>query len=108
MKRRFVLAVAGLTLAASTAIAAPPPPPPLKITVPVQGSLAIAVLDSRPDVVSGDRKETFIGLTRSLYGIPYPVQTPSKKPFATELANLAAKGLKSGGTPPQVVTVSPY
>lgn len=108
MKRRFVLAVAGVTLAASTAIAAPPPPPPLKITVPVQGSLAIAVLDSRPDVVSGDRKETFIGLTRSLYGIPYPVQTPSKKPFATELANLAAKGLKSGGTPPQVVTVSPY
>jgi hypothetical protein len=65
-------------------------------------------MDSRPDVVSGERKETFIGLTRSLYGIPYPAHTASKKPFAAELANLAAKGLKSGGTPPQVVTVSPY
>lgn len=108
MKRRSVLGVAAATLVASIAIAAPPPPPPLRITVPAQGSLAIAVLDSRPDVVSGDRKETFIGLTRSLYGIPYPVQTASKKPFAAELANLAAKGLKSGGTPPQVVTVSPY
>lgn len=108
MKRRSVLGVAVITLVTSIASAAPAPPPPLRITIPTQGSLAIAVLDSRPDVVSGDRKETFIGLTRSLYGIPYAVQTASKKPFAAELANLAARGLKSGGTPPQVVTVSPY
>lgn len=108
MKRRVVLGLAGLTLVASIVSAAPPPAAPLKITVPAQGSLAIAVLDSRPDVVSGERKETFIGLRRSLYGIPYPEQTASKKPFATELANLAARGLKAGGTPPQVITVSPF
>jgi len=90
-------------------IAAPQPAGPLKITVPSQGSLAIAVLDSRPDVVSGSRKETFIGLSRSLYGIPYPAYTQSKKPFATELANLAARSLRLGGAaPPHVVTVSPY
>jgi len=108
MKRRFILVAAGLSLVGSVAIATPPPTVPLKITVPIQGSLAIAVLDSRPDVVSGERQENFIGLSRSLYGIPYPAHTPSKKPFATELANLAARALKLGGTPPQVVTVSPY
>lgn len=103
------LGAAGLTFIASAAIAAPQPTGPLKITVPVQGSLAIAVLDSRPDVVSGKRKETFIGLSRSLYGIPYPAHTPSKKPFAADLANLAARALRLGGAvPPKVVTVSPY
>jgi len=108
MKRVFALGVIGLGLVASVAFAAAPPTQPLKITVPFQGSIALAVLDSRPDVVSGDRKESFIGLSRSLYGIPYPANTPSKKPFATELASVAARALKLGGTPPQVVTVSPY
>lgn len=108
MTKNFILSAAGLALAASIAIAAPPPTAPFEITVPAQGSLALAVLDSRPDVVSGERQETFVGLHRSLYGIPYPSHTPSKKPFATELANLAARALKVGGTPPQVVAVSPY
>src|SRR5436309_1845103 len=106
--KRSILGAAGLSLIALLANAAPRPALPLRITVPAQGPLAITVLDSRPDVVSGDRKETFIGLSRSLYGIPYPVHTRSKKPFATELADLAAGALKSGGAPPQVVTVSPY
>jgi hypothetical protein len=107
--RKFVLCVAGLGLVASAVIAAPQAPGPLKITVSSQGALAIAVLDSRPAVVSGDRKETFIGLSRSLYGIPYPAYTSSKKPFATDLANLAARSLRLGGTTsPKVVTVSPY
>lgn len=108
MKKRLLFGVAGLGLIASSAFAAPPAAAPLKIALPTQGSLAIAVLDSRPDVVSGDRKETFIGLSRSLYGIPYPVHTRSKRPFATELADLAASAPKMGGTPPQVITVSPF
>jgi len=108
MTKNFILSATGLALAASIAIAAPLPTAPFRITVPAQGSLAIAVLDSRPDVVRGERKETFIGLSRSLYGIPYPAHTPSKKPFATELMNLTARALKLGGTPPQAVTVSPY
>ncbi len=108
MKGRVVIGVVGLSFVASVVLAAPPATVPLRITVPTQNSLAIAALDSRPDVISGERQETFIGLSRSLYGIPYPVHTPSKKPFATELGTLAARGLKLGGTPPQVVTVSPY
>ena len=45
------------------AVAAPPAPKPLEITLPYEGPVAVAVLDARPDVVNGERKETFIGFT---------------------------------------------
>jgi hypothetical protein len=68
----------------------------------------MAVLDVRPDVVNGERKETFVGFTRSLYGIPYPAHTPSKKPLAQDLANLVTRALKLGGTTVQSITASPF
>lgn len=98
----FLLAFTGI------AAAAPPPPKPVKINLPFQGSVALGVLDARPDVVSGERKETFIGLSRSLYGIPYPAHTPSKKPFAQEFSNLVVRGLKLGGVTVQSVTTTPF
>jgi hypothetical protein len=92
MKR---LALVGLGLLAFGGLAvAAPAPQILKITLPFDGPVALAVLDSRPDVISGERKETFIGFTRSLYGIPYPAHTQSKKPFAQDLAHLATRALK--------------
>ncbi len=93
---------------AGAAAAAPPAPDAVKIAVPFEGPIAVAVLDARPDVVSGDRKETFIGFTRSLYGIPYPAHTRSKKPFAQDLANLVDRALKSGGAQARSVVTSPY
>ena len=90
------------------ATAASPPPTPVKVSLPFQGSVALGVLDARPDVVSGERKETFIGLSRSLYGIPYPAHTQSKKPFAQDFANLVVRGLKLGGVTAQSVTTSPF
>lgn len=109
MNRLTVLILAiGVSLFALCVRAAEPPTVPtiLRITLPTQDTLAIAVLDSRPDVVSGKRNETFIGLSRSLYGIPYPVN--AKKPFATELENIATRALKLGRTPAKEVTVAPY
>jgi hypothetical protein len=87
--------------------AATPPPAPLKVSLPFEGSVALAVLDARPDVVSGDRKATFIGFSRSLYGIPYPAHTQSKKPLAEDLSNLFTRALKLGGTQVQAVSTSP-
>ena len=106
--KQIVLAMA-LSLAFSgTVAAAPPPPSPLKISLPFEGPVAVAVLDARPDVVNGERKETFIGLSRSLYGIPYPAHTQSKKPFAQDLSGLLIRALKLGGVQAQAVTTSPY
>lgn len=92
---------------AGAAVAAPRPSD-LKLSVPFEGSMALAVLDARPDVVSGERKETFIGLTRSLYGVPFPYHTRSKKPFAQDLSDLVSHGLKQGKTPAEAIVVSPF
>jgi hypothetical protein len=94
-------------LVSGGAMAAPPAPKPLKITIPFEGPVAVAVLDARPDVVNGERKPTFIGFSRSLYGIPYPAHTASKKPLADDLSNLVTRALKLGGSPVTPVTTSP-
>ncbi len=90
------------------AAVAAPPPPDLKLSVPFEGPMALAVLDARPDVVSGERKETFIGFTRSLYGVPFSYHTRSKKPFAQDLSDLVSRALKQGKTPAEVIVVSPF
>jgi len=105
--KRIVLLWTLLFLSVNLATAAPPPEL-LKLSLPFQGAMALAVLDARPDVVNGERKETFIGFTRSLYGIPYPAHTPSKKPWAQDLANLASRSLRLGGSPAQTVLTSPF
>jgi hypothetical protein len=103
------IAVLGMmVLALAGAAAAAPPPPELELSVPFEGSLALAVLDARPDVVNGERKETFIGFTRSLYGIPFPYHTRSKKPFAQDLSDLVSRALKRGKAPAQAIGVPPF
>jgi hypothetical protein len=73
-----------------------------------QGAVAVGVKDSRSEVVGGDRKETFVGLQRSLYGIPFAVQTESGKPFARDLGEMIGRGLKQKGVQAQIVPLSPY
>jgi len=95
-----------LLLLARAAMAAPPPPD-LKLGVPFAGPMALTVLDARPDVVNGRRKETFLGFGRTFYGLPFPYHTRSKKPFAQDLAALLSQALKQGQTPAKVVVASP-
>jgi len=95
-----------LLLLARAAMAAPPPPD-FPLRVPFQGSMALAVLDARPDIVNGRRKETFIGFTRTFYGLPFPYHTRSKKPFAQDLAALLGQALEQGQTPAKIVVTSP-
>jgi hypothetical protein len=106
MKRSALLGIALSAFAGLAAAAAPPPI--LKISLPASGTTALAVLDARPDVVNGERKETFIGFTRSLYGIPYPAHTASRKSLAQDLSDLVTRALKLGGTPAQAVSASPF
>lgn len=105
MKRAGFLLI--VVLIFSRVVLAATPPVPLKISLPFEGSLALAVLDARPDVISGDRKETFVGFSRSLYGIPYPAYTQSKKPLAQDLSDLIIRGLKLGGKPAKFINTSP-
>jgi hypothetical protein len=106
--KRIALVLMVLSVFVGLAVAAPPPPALLKIGLPFEGPVALGVLDARPDVVSGERKETFVGFSRSLYGIPYPAHTQSKKPFAQDLSNLVARALKLGGVKTQPISTSPF
>ncbi|HEY2289677.1 MAG TPA: hypothetical protein VGM86_03140 [Thermoanaerobaculia bacterium] len=106
MKRAVLIGI--VFLLSLRSVMAATPPPILKLSLPFKGTTALAVLDARPDVISGDRKETFVGFSRSLYGIPYPAHTASKQPLAQDLLDLVSRGLKLGGTPAQTVKVSPF
>jgi hypothetical protein len=72
------------------------------IELSIQGNstqLALAVLDHRPYVVSGEKGPSFVGLQRSGYGIPFNVNTASGQPLADDFSNsiagaLSAKGFK--------------
>jgi len=86
------------------------------VYTPAQASLeyagrepvAVGVKDSRPEVVGGERKDTFVALQRSLYGIPFAVQTQSGKPFAQDLTDMIVNGLRQKGVQAQGVSLSPF
>jgi hypothetical protein len=55
------------------------------LEVSTDETVAIAVQDRREYVVSGGKPETFVGLIRSLVGIPFEVHTTSAEPLASDL-----------------------
>ena len=59
--------------------------------------VALGTQDERPYVVNGDKQATFVGLSRSLYGIPYNVNTSSGEPLADEIGSLVAGALRKNG-----------
>ncbi len=105
--KRILFALILLMLPLGSILAATPPPI-LRLSLPFHGPAALAVLDARSDVLSGDRKETFVGLSRSLYGIPYPAYTKSKQPLVHDLSDLVSRAFKLGGTPVKVVSPTPF
>jgi hypothetical protein len=84
-------------------------PPANAFSIPLDGaaSVSIVVRDGRDDVVHGKNKETLVGHQRSLYGIPYPEDTPSGRTFAYELARLVAAGFNHDGVNLKAFTASP-
>ena len=58
---------------------------------------AVAFQDVRPYVLSGNKKNTFVGLMRSVTGIPYPINTESGKPLADDFGSIVTNSLRSKG-----------
>jgi hypothetical protein len=92
-------------MACAVAASAPPPPskPKLAADAPV---LLVAIHDARPYIVSGENKETFVGYSRSLYGIPY--HEDLKIPLATVLGRPMVEALREKGFRARIVEVSPF
>lgn len=69
--------------------------------------IIIGTQDQRPYVLSGDKDETFVGLTRSLYGIPYSMTTKSGDPLAEDFGGLIAATLREKGYHATAVRIPP-
>ena len=65
--------------------------------VSTTGTVAIAVHDTRPYVISGGKQPTFVGLARGGYGNPFDVNTESGGPLAIEIRDALARALKARG-----------
>ena len=70
-------------------------------------SVAVAVIDNRPYVVSGDKNPDFVGIQRAGFGNPFDVGTESKKPLASDIADNIVAGLKRRGLKPEALAVKP-
>lgn len=80
---------------------------PLNLAVAASSPVAVAVQDTRPYVLSGNKKEGFVGLSRGGYGNPFDVSTQSGGPLATEMRDGVVKALRGKGVTVSAVTISP-
>ncbi len=55
------------------------------INVTTEQSVAVAVQDSRPYVLSGNKPTEFVGLSRGGFGNPFDVTTSSGRPLAQDM-----------------------
>lgn len=74
--------------------------------VATTGTVAIAVHDTRPYVLSGNKQPTFVGLARGGYGNPFDVNTETGGTLATEMRDALARALKARGATAVPVVVA--
>jgi hypothetical protein len=71
------------------------------------GTVAVAVHDMRPYVLSGNKPEKFVGLMRGGFGNPFDVTTASGAPLAGEMRDALVASLKKRGITATSVTPPP-
>jgi len=79
------------------------------LTLPVQTSrsIAVAVQDQRSYVISGNKGDDFVGLSRGGFGNPFDVTTASGNALANDFGQAIVEALKSSGVKAQQVQVGP-
>ena len=70
-------------------------------------TVGVATLDQRPYVLSGNKKPSFVGLSRGGYGNPFDVETPKGAPLADEIGESVSRSLAERGFKSSVVKVTP-
>lgn len=70
-------------------------------------SAAVAVLDQREYVKSGDKPESFVGWSRGGFGNKFDVGTKSGTPLASEMTTAIASALEARGLKVRSITVRP-
>lgn len=70
-------------------------------------AFSVAVQDQRPYVLSGEKPQTFVGLSRGGFGNPFDVNTASGKALSDDISAVVAKALSQKGAKVDVITVAP-
>jgi hypothetical protein len=65
------------------------------LTITSSYHIVVGVQDRRPYVLNHDKTEDFVGLQRSVYGIPYDVRTQSGHPLAGDFRDAIVAALKN-------------
>lgn len=60
-------------------------------------TVAVAVQDRRPDVVTHEVEESYVGMQRGGYGNPFDVRTVSGQPLASDMAKVIAEAFGKSG-----------
>jgi len=68
-------------------------------------ALALAVQDQRPYVLNGAKRSTFVGVSRSGWGIPFDVTTSSGQSLSADFEASIRRGLERAGYGVEAVTM---
>ena len=78
-----------------------------KLDYASKGTVALTVVDNRPFIVSGEKKETNEGIFRGAYGIPFAFEGMRKDdegtPYAARIADILSKALDNAGSTANVI-----
>ena len=80
---------------------------PLNLSASGRGPVAVATVDQRSYIASGDKQPDFVGLQRAGYGNPFDVRTASKKPLATDMTETISSSLAARGFDARPIVLPP-
>ncbi|MBU2884994.1 hypothetical protein KO507_04340 [Gilvimarinus agarilyticus] len=80
---------------------------PKRVWIRSDATVNVATLDHRPYVISGDKPESFVGLSRGGFGNPFDVVTKSRDPLADDISDTLVKALYQEGMSARKVPLRP-
>ncbi|WPB56620.1 hypothetical protein [Xylophilus sp. GOD-11R] len=75
-----------MSLGACALVEQQPEIDPSVLSLSSRGSVAVGVHDERPEVVSGARDPSVVGVARGGLGQPFDIATGSERPLAEDIA----------------------
>lgn len=75
-------------------------------TVSGPGRVEVATRDQRPAVTAGERAANYVGVLRSIAGVPWPVRTATKRSLAEEMAAALVSSLQRRGFWAAAITIA--
>lgn len=73
------------------------------ITEYTSSKVNVLVIDNRSYVLTGSKKETFVGIARNGYGVPFDINTDSEQPLSRDIETAVFKGFMNAGVDSVVV-----